>query len=340
MEKPEISVIVPVYNVGKYLQECIESVIAQSFSEWELLLVDDGSTDGSGAVCDEYAQKDKRIRVFHKENRGVSSARNLGLDNAQGEWIAFLDGDDYFPKETLKILHDEARASKADLVIGSVLHLISRSLYYRDKDLPSNISDITHLPYIRYYIGGYILRRQIIDGHSLRFIVGLAHAEDIVFLSYYTSYCRTMAVVQAPVYVYRMNEASACHSTDTRVKARYWLEASNYLYLLAQSFIGLDEDKYKSTLGLCNYALRRVIYGMLNDGNTRNDFRLLLQCYKETFEGNKERLRFLYTNLPKCYLELKIQHFPRLKKMIKRLQGRPTTPRLYGRVGATEDGQN
>ena len=89
-----ISVIVPVYNVEQRIGLCIESVMNQSYSDWELILVDDGSSDRSGAICDEYVVRDARIRVFHKENGGVSTARNLGLDMACGEWVVFLDGDD------------------------------------------------------------------------------------------------------------------------------------------------------------------------------------------------------------------------------------------------------
>ena len=91
---PTISVIVPVYNAEKYLSRCIDSILVQTFTCFELLLVDDGSTDCSGRICDEYAKRDTRIRVIHKENGGVSSARNLGLDNAKGEWICFCDSDD------------------------------------------------------------------------------------------------------------------------------------------------------------------------------------------------------------------------------------------------------
>ena len=96
---PKISVIIPVYNAEKYLYRCIDSVLVQTFTNWELLLIDDGSKDSSGVICDEYAAKDARVRVFHKENGGVSSARNLGLDNARGEWVAFVDSDDYIEKK-------------------------------------------------------------------------------------------------------------------------------------------------------------------------------------------------------------------------------------------------
>ena len=94
MTTPVLSIIVPVYNVEKYLARCIDSILAQTFTDFELILVDDGSTDNSGEICDEYAGKDPRIIVIHKENGGVSSARNHGLDIARGEYITFVDSDD------------------------------------------------------------------------------------------------------------------------------------------------------------------------------------------------------------------------------------------------------
>ena len=86
---PKISVIVPVYKAEAYLHRCVDSILAQTFQDFEVLLVNDGSPDKSGEICDEYARKDKRVRVFHKENGGVSSARNMGLDNARGEWLFY-----------------------------------------------------------------------------------------------------------------------------------------------------------------------------------------------------------------------------------------------------------
>ena len=101
MSNPKISVIIPVYNAESTLRRCVDSVLAQTYTDFECLLIDDGSTDKSGEMCDEYAAKDSRVRVFHKENGGVSSARNVGLDNAKGEWITFLDSDDYIEEEFL-----------------------------------------------------------------------------------------------------------------------------------------------------------------------------------------------------------------------------------------------
>lgn len=95
MNTPLISIIIPVYKAEKYLHCCVDSVLAQSFTNFELILIDDGSPDNSGTICDEYAKQDRRIKVFHQENQGVSAARNLGIEQAKGEWIAFIDSDDW-----------------------------------------------------------------------------------------------------------------------------------------------------------------------------------------------------------------------------------------------------
>ena len=99
MSIPMVSVIVPVYNSSQYLHRCIDSILYQSFNDFEVLLIDDGSIDNSGEICDEYAVKDSRVRVFHKENGGVSSARNVGLGNAVGEWVTFVDSDDWIDQD-------------------------------------------------------------------------------------------------------------------------------------------------------------------------------------------------------------------------------------------------
>lgn len=111
-----ISIIVPVYYAEKYLVKCIESIINQSYKHIEILLINDGSTDSSGRICDDYAAKDFRVRVFHKENGGVSSARNLGLDNAKGDWITFVDADDYITDGALKEMFAAISEIEVDVV--------------------------------------------------------------------------------------------------------------------------------------------------------------------------------------------------------------------------------
>ena len=111
-----ISVIVPVYNVEPYLRKCLDSIVYQTYKNLEILVVDDGSTDECGRICDEYEEKDERIRVFHTENRGLSCARNLGLDEARGEWIGFVDSDDWIEPDMYEVLLKEALETGADVV--------------------------------------------------------------------------------------------------------------------------------------------------------------------------------------------------------------------------------
>lgn len=114
---PKVSVIVPVYKAEKYLNRCVDSLLAQTFKDFEVLLIDDGSPDKSGEMCDEYARKDSRVRVFHKENGGVSSARQMGIDNARGEYTIHADPDDWVEPDMLEELYKKAKETGADMVI-------------------------------------------------------------------------------------------------------------------------------------------------------------------------------------------------------------------------------
>ena len=115
--RPIISIIVPVYNVESYLERCIESILNQSFKEFELILVNDGSTDSCKDICNEYKTKDKRIKVIHKENGGLSSARNAGLDIARGKYIGFVDSDDFINKDMYKTLFNTIQDNNSDMII-------------------------------------------------------------------------------------------------------------------------------------------------------------------------------------------------------------------------------
>lgn len=119
------TIIVPVYNVEKYINRCIDSILAQTINEWELILVDDGSLDNSGKICDEYAEKDTRIKVFHKQNGGVSSARNLGIQEAEGEFVLFVDADDYLEKYTLSVIKDATTGQNPDMVIYNTREVLN-----------------------------------------------------------------------------------------------------------------------------------------------------------------------------------------------------------------------
>lgn len=138
-KKPEISVIVPVYNVQNYLEKCVDSILAQTFSDFEVLLINDGSTDKSGVLCNEYAQKYDRIKVIHKKNEGVSAARNDGIKNAKGGFLLYVDSDDYIDKTMLEDMYSNAQITGADIVACDFYQEYSdksvyTSAYYENKE--------------------------------------------------------------------------------------------------------------------------------------------------------------------------------------------------------------
>jgi len=191
-----ISIIVPVYNMELYIRRCIESIITQSYRDWELILVDDGSYDRSGKICDEYAMKDERIRAFHKKNGGVSSARNMGLEKANGEWVSFVDADDYLDSDTLDKLFRYA-CYEFDCVIGGYRIVNEQGdVTYEIEDSAecfisrSKAIEWMYKPeYYRYlgYICSKLYKRKIIDENHLRFREDIFFNEDRLFAVEYFS---------------------------------------------------------------------------------------------------------------------------------------------------------
>lgn len=185
---PELSIIVPVYKVEKYLPRCIDSILAQTFGDFELILIDDGSPDGCGRICDEYAQKDKRIVVIHQKNMGVSAARNAGLDIARGRYIGFVDSDDWIEPQMYEVMVDAIRENGADMAVCGVRYAdedgkftradrLSESVYSRD----GLLEDVFAMPN---KLGGGCCNK-VFDASktaSVRFKVGMTIAEDALYL--------------------------------------------------------------------------------------------------------------------------------------------------------------
>lgn len=185
---PELSIIVPVYKVEKYLPRCIDSILAQTFGDFELILIDDGSPDGCGRICDEYAKKDKRIVVIHQKNMGVSAARNAGLDIARGRYIGFVDSDDWIEPQMYEVMMDAIRENGADMAVCGVRYAdedgkftradrLSESVYSRD----GLLEDVFAMPN---KLGGGCCNK-LFDASKtafVRFKVGMTIAEDVLYL--------------------------------------------------------------------------------------------------------------------------------------------------------------
>ena len=179
---PAISVIVPVYNVEKYLPRCVDSILSQTFSDFELILVDDGSPDNCGAICDMYAAVDNRVKVMHQNNSRVSAARNAGINIAQGEWIAFIDPDDWIHKDYLRLLYYGAE-KETDIVFCDCLVTSNETEQDSNTDEVCfedySLADIRQNRIARTRPWGRMLRRTTIG--DLRYISGTEPAEDSCF---------------------------------------------------------------------------------------------------------------------------------------------------------------
>jgi len=222
---PGISVIVPVYEASKYLEKCVESVQRQTFQDWELLLIDDGSKDGSGALCDRLAAADSRLRVFHiKKNGGVSAARNLGLAAARGACIAFLDVDDRYEFRCLETLWSAREQTGADTAACAHLNLWADGTKQAEPVLPAGVYDENGIregivypllgdrlkqPVFNGFIWRYLYSAEIIRGAKLAFAG--AYLEDELFLMEYFCNARRLVVTEDALYRYFHNPSSATH---------------------------------------------------------------------------------------------------------------------------------
>lgn len=233
---PFISIIVPVYNSEKTLHRCIDSVINQSMKDWELLLIDDGSKDTSGEICDEYAAKDYRIKVFHKENGGVSSARNLGLDNSIGKWVTFIDSDDWIVNSALDI--DCAKFNE-DLLLFSYysvssgvekLKTIDEYVLSDKEELDSFISKFLIYSILKAPWSKLFKRVKI---GSIRFDENVRLGEDVLFMFDFLGGVESCRVFNNIFYVYNEGENS--------LSSKYRLSIEEAIYAMEKQFQSYDK---------------------------------------------------------------------------------------------------
>lgn len=222
LESKKISVIIPIYNVEKYLKDCIDSVLSQSFKNLEVILVDDGSPDNSGKIADSYALKDNRVKVIHKKNGGIADARNVGLENATGEYIMFIDSDDFLLQDALKILENKIEKENADYVIANYINCDEESNLWdapvfskeKYKEFKLNIKDYKDSFYImNSAVWNKMFNHDFIKKLNLKFVEGVP-AEDAIF----TTYCfiKSQSVFYIPdiVYSYRQRNAGTSISMN------------------------------------------------------------------------------------------------------------------------------
>jgi glycosyltransferase involved in cell wall biosynthesis len=249
----DLSVIIPIYNVENYLPECIDSVIHQAGLRLEIILVDDGSTDRSGDIADQYAQKDSRIKVIHQENGEASAARNAGLDIAQGEYIAFVDSDDCLKENSLSTLYDEAVRFQADVVVGKVEfgHTDGAMSYYRP--VPEEMMYISYTGKeafvqlmktgsYRPMVWNYIYRSAFLEEIQARFVTGTTPHEDELWMPVVLCQASKTIMIDTEFYYHRQREESVMYSTQLKKRLNAYVRVANLLFEFTDryDFSGMD----------------------------------------------------------------------------------------------------
>ncbi len=209
-----LSVIIPVYNVAPYLRQCVDSLLVQADQDIEIILVDDGSSDGSEEICDEYARKDNCIRIFHQDNSGASAARNFGIEQSRGEWISFVDADDWVEPDYFKTLADNK--NKADIIFfplkeifanGQVSRRCSYSAFAGTRDCVEQVLFDLKYGSIGDIFGWTVakfIRASIIRDNNIRFVKGLVFREDEIFTMDICRHVHSVCVLDKPLYNYRI----------------------------------------------------------------------------------------------------------------------------------------
>lgn len=250
---PSVSIIVPVYNAEACLRRCVESVLNQEYADFELLLADDGSRDGSGRICDEYAAADSRVRVFHKENSGVSDSRNLCLDQARGRYLQFLDADDWITANATKLLVQAMEEHLCDLVISDFYRVVGERVSPKgDIDEAQVLSREEYASHMmenpaNYYYGvlwNKLYRREIVERHHLRMDPAISWCEDFMFNLEYIRRAKTFFALQVPVYYYVKTKGSLC-TQGISISKTIQMKLTVFEYYNQFYKTVLDEEEYE-----------------------------------------------------------------------------------------------
>ncbi len=317
MDQPLISVIVPMYKVEKYLKQCLDSIVNQTYHNLEIILVDDGSPDNCGKIADEYAKIDKRIKVLHKPNGGLANARNFGMERMTGNYVLFVDSDDYIATECIMNLYEDIVETESDISIGGTIDFIDSNgrvmnlNYKKHKETYDNINALKELfkeKYITCIVWGRLYRREVLGDE--RFDDNLRHNEDTEFT--YRVFKRANKVVVNTFNVcsyYRIRGDSIIHE---KYDKKYEIEIELFKQVL--------EDVKKNYSQLEKYAIGRLQ-------------RCILRLINRYFKDNKETkgVDYLFKEVKKYPMCLDfisrirlffLNHFPKVLYFILKIMKR------------------
>lgn len=284
MEK--ISIIVPVYNVEDYLDKCIESLTAQSYKNIEIILVDDGSKDKSGQICDEWSKRDERIQVIHKENGGVSSARNKGIAASTGEWLMFIDGDDYCERNMLQRLYESVVKDKSDFAYCSFYTDRNGARKANELPIQSGVYNMAEVfkPIMFGTLNALgksmsaslwtgIFSKRIIESYNIAFDAYIRFAEDWLFYAEYITRCKKVSIINEALYNYVQRATSVMHEyvppSELAVKKSLYI-LDKFCKCMADS----NTDKSLYELNMTKRYINFVINQAKSCYNRKNNFKL------------------------------------------------------------------
>ena len=307
-----ISVIVPVYKVEKYLEKCVNSILCQSYSDLEIILVDDGSPDNCGKICDEIALKDKRIRVIHQENKGLAAARNAGLVIAQGKYVAFVDSDDTIESGAYLMLHNMIETYGTDIAIcecrkvkeNESLKLVEYSKY---EDMLLDNSELWELVFgqLNNSSCNKLYKRNLIG--DLRFPEKVVHGEDLLFNIEYLAKCSRGVYNEAPVYNYLSRNNSITRSSFNE-NAFFEIIAKDKAKDLVKKYMPIQMSKAELFCFRSRMNVLRSIYASDQELIYENKIDEIKKYVKQQYRNvkrnlkKKEKIEYeLFFSLPSLY---------------------------------------
>ena len=253
---PKISIIVPVYNVENYIEKCIKSIIEQTFKDFELILINDGSIDNSGCICDKYLNIDNRIKVIHKKNTGVSNTRNLGLKIATGDYIGFVDADDFIDRLMYEKLYDESLKNNSDIIIIGLREVDGQGKILKEY-IPSNInlSEIIK----RAYPCNKIFKRELFIKNNLYFNEGKFY-EDVALIPKLFMKSNNVSCVKYIGYNYLKRENSTTNKRDEKILDNLWAYTEIKSYLLKENLYSKYKFEFEQSINYFKNFYANTLY--------------------------------------------------------------------------------
>ncbi|WP_111672220.1 glycosyltransferase family 2 protein [Algoriphagus litoralis] len=267
MTRPKVSIIIPVFNVEGYISDCLQSILGQSYRNYELLLINDGSTDQSGKICNNFASSDSRIQIFNQENRGVSEARNFGLKKALGDWICFVDGDDELYPNCLEGIFGSVDSLKSEVIVARSFTfkdgVVQNERYSFDDSFLIVQYDGNHLiskkSYIRGSVCGCLFSRKFLFDNDVVFPIGLKNGEDSIFMFLAYIYAKEIQFIDQIFYLVKEREGSASRKRSVNNVYRM-IDNIKYIY----QYIYLHPKLNSLQINILNYSIYLVVSSIFN----------------------------------------------------------------------------